>query len=239
MIKKTLISTLAAFGCLASAHAHQVWLEQPDGQDAVLRFGEFGDNLREASPGLLDKFGKPTATLITAKGAQSAEGKKTADGYALPFKAASGDAIVAEDAAYPLNTYKQGDRSITGWYHPAARYITGFTEQSPRLTLDIVPTGKPGELKVTYKGQPLPKAKVAWVVQSGWAKEGWTDEKGLVTFDMPWQGAYVAEVGHADRAGGERDGKKYDVVNYVTSLTYVKPDGAAAIPAGPAATPHK
>ncbi|WP_409929274.1 DUF4198 domain-containing protein [Bordetella genomosp. 13] len=238
-MKKTLISTLAAFGCLASAHAHQVWLEQPEGQNAVLRFGEFGDNLREASPGLLDKFGKPTATLINAKGTQPAEAKKTADGYALPFKAASGDAIIAEDAAYPLNTYKRDDKSVTSWYHPAARYITGFAEQAPKLALDIVPTGKPGELKVTYKGQPLPKTKVSLVVQSGWAKEEWTDAHGLVTFAMPWQGAYVAEVGHADRTPGERDGNKYDVVNYVTSLTYVKPDGIAAVPAGPAATPNK
>lgn len=239
MIKKTLISTLAAAGCLASAHAHQVWLEQPEGQNAVLRFGEFGDNLREVSPGLLDKFGKPTATLITGKGMQPGDVKKTADGYALPFKAAAGDAILAEDAAYPLNTYKQGDKSVTGWYHPAARYITGFAEQAPKLVLDIVPTGTPGQLKVTYQGQPLPKAKVALVVQSGWAREAYSDAQGLVAFDMPWQGTYVAEVGHADRTGGERDGKKYDVVNYVTSLTYVKPDGAAAIPAGPAAAPNK
>lgn len=239
MIKKMLSCTLAALGCAAAAQAHQVWVEQPEGQNAIVRFGEFGDNLRETSPGLLDKFGKPTATLISAKGEQAVEAKKTAQGYALPFKAAAGDAIVAEDAAYPLNTYKQGDKSITGWYRPAARYITGFAAQAPKLTLDIVPTGKPGELKVTFKGQPLPKAKVAWVVQSGWAKEGRTDEQGLVTFDLPWQGAYVAEVGHADRTGGEREGQKYDVVNYVTSLTYVKPDGISAVPAGPAATPNK
>ena len=42
----------------APAAAHQIWLEQ-DARAARLYFGEFGDNLREASPGLLDKFGLP------------------------------------------------------------------------------------------------------------------------------------------------------------------------------------
>ena len=42
--------------CLAgSASAHHLWLEA-DGQGARLYFGEFDENLREASPGLLDRF---------------------------------------------------------------------------------------------------------------------------------------------------------------------------------------
>jgi hypothetical protein len=34
-------------------------MEQSERQIAVVRFGEFGENLREASPDLLDKFAKP------------------------------------------------------------------------------------------------------------------------------------------------------------------------------------
>ena len=81
------------------------------------------------------------------------------------------------------------------------------------------------------------------VVQSGWARQAHTDAPGLVRFDQPWQGQYVIEVGHADRTPGERPGangpQAYDVVNYVTTLTVVKPDGLASLPAGPAATPNK
>ena len=40
---------------LGTAQAHQVWLEN-DGGQAQLFFGEFNDNLRETSPGALDKF---------------------------------------------------------------------------------------------------------------------------------------------------------------------------------------
>lgn len=62
-------------------------------------------------------------------------------------------------------------------------------------------------------------------------------------FDLPWQGTYVAEVSVSDAVAGERPGangpEKFDSVSYVTTLTYVKADGIAALPAGPAAAPNK
>ncbi|MFO6419034.1 DUF4198 domain-containing protein [Hylemonella sp. W303a] len=232
-----------AFAASAAAQAHQIWIEQPAGGNAVIRFGEYSENLREASPGLLDKFGKLRATLVSSRGERQADAAKTATGFNLPFQAVSGETIVAEDASYPLYTWKQGERQITNWYRPAARYITDFKAQQARLTLDLVPTGNPGEFKVLFKGQPLPKAKISLVVQSGWAKEGHADAQGLVQFDMPWQGTYVAEVSHDDRVAGERVGaheaEKFDGISYVTSLTFVKADGLPAVPAGPAAAPSK
>jgi uncharacterized GH25 family protein len=240
---KKLLSLACAAGLFATAaQAHQIWIEQPAGQNAVVRFGEYGENLREASPGLLDKFGKPRATLVSSGGEQGAEAGKSASGFTLPFKAASGDTIVAEDALYPLYAYKQGEREMKNWYRPAARFVTATAAQQPRLVFDIVPAGAPGEFKVFFKGQPLPKAKVTLVTRSGWAREGHTDAQGLVRLDMPWKGTYVAEASHTDRTPGERQGadgpEAYDGVNYVTTLTYVKPGGLAPVPAGPAATPN-
>ena len=53
----------------------------------------------------------------------------------------------------------------------------------------------------------------------------------------------MLEAHHQDRRAGERMGdagaEKYDVVNYVTAVTYTKPTGPAAVPAGPAAKPGK
>ena len=235
----TLLAAAIGFAS-ASVHAHQIWLEQPANGGAVIRFGEFGENLREASPGLLDNFGKPTATLVSGRGEdKSVDAAKTPTGFALPFAAKAGQSIVAEDANFPLRKFKQGDKELTSWFHPAARLITGFAEQQPRLALDLVPAGRPGEFKLTFKGQPLPKTKVTLITQSGWSKEDHTDEQGLVKFDMPWKGQYVAEVMYIERAPGERAGEKYDGINHVTTLTYVKPAGVAPIPAGPAAAPNK
>lgn len=240
---KLSIAVIALLVLATPVQAHQIWIEQADGQNAVIRFGEFGQNLREASPGLLDKFVKPTATLIASKGEQKSDATKTASGFTLPFSAAAGDSIVAEDASYPLYTWKQQDKNVTNWYYPAARFITGFAAQKPRLVLDLVPTGQQGQFKLFFRDQPKAKTKVTLVTESGWSKEGHTDEQGLVTFDMPWKGVYVAEVSFNDRSAGERAGasgtEKYDAVSYATTVTYTNANGLAPIPAGPPATPGK
>ncbi len=242
-MNKLSITIVAALAFAAPAQAHQIWIEQPGTGNATIRFGEFGENLREASPGLLDKFVKPAGTLLSAKGEQKSDAAKAADGFTLPFKAASGESIVAEDAQYPLYTWKQGDKDTTNWFHPAARLITGFAEQQPKLVLDLVPAGQPGRYKLFFKGQPKAKTKVTLVTQSGWSKEAQTNEQGLVEFDMPWKGTYVAEVSVNERTPGERPGangpEKYDAVSYVTTATYVHGDGLAPVPAGPAAPPNK
>jgi hypothetical protein len=49
--------------------------------------------------------------------------------------------------------------------------------------LDLVPTGEDGQFKLLFKDQPKAKTKVTgdgiWLVQN------YTDEQGLVKFDMP------------------------------------------------------
>lgn len=242
MMKMTL-TAIAFVGLVAPAAAHEIWIEQPEGQNAIIRFGEFGENLREASPGLLDKFGKPAGVLVTDGVEKKAEATKTSTGFALPFRAKNGASIVAEDAAYPLYTWKQQGRETTNWYHPAARLITGFAEQKPVLTLDLVPAGETGKFKLFLKGHAKPKIKVTLVTQSGWAKEATTDDNGVVTFELPWKGQYVAEVSVNDQSAGERSTgsavEQYDAVNYVTTVTFVSGEGLEPVPASPATAPAK
>lgn len=238
-------SALTALALLAgSAQAHHIWVEQAPGENAFIRFGEFGDNLRETSPGLLDKFGQPEARLLGAKtGAEPVAAARQAGGFALPFHAQQGESIVVKDAHYPLFKGKQGDKETRGWYYPAARLITSFAALQPTLELDLVPTGNAGEFVAHFKGQPLPRAKVSWTVQSGWGKQAFSDAQGRVQFDMPWSGTYVAEISHKDATPGERQGaagaEKYDSISYVTSVTFTQPAGIAPLPAGPAAQPNK
>jgi uncharacterized GH25 family protein len=233
------IALVALLVAATPVQAHQIWIEQSEGQNAVVRFGEFGENLREASPGLLDKFAKVTGTLVSAKGEQKSDATTTTNGFSLPFAAAPGDVIVAQDANYPLYTWKQQGKDTTNWFYPAARYITGFAAQQPKLVLDLVPTGEEGQFKLFFKDQPKAKTKVTLVTESGWSKEAHTDEQGVVKFEMPWRGTYVAEVSFNDRSPGERGAEKYDGVSYATTVTFVNAKGLAPIPAGPPATPGK
>ena len=89
------------------------------------------------------------------------------------------------------------------------------------------------------KNKPLQGAKVRIAVQSGWGKSAYTDQDGLVDFDLPWRGQYVLDVSHSEHTPGERPGEngpeRYEVLTYATALTLVQPKGAEAFPP---ATPH-
>ncbi|NUA27718.1 cobalt ABC transporter substrate-binding protein [Cupriavidus basilensis] len=223
-----------------TAQAHQVWLEQTP-TAAQLYFGEFNENLREVSPGLLDRFVQPTAALVTARGEQALKADKTTNGFVLSGRAGAGETIVAQDTGYPLLERKDGDKVIRTAWTPAARLLGAgsTTAVAPKLALDIVPTGRAGEYQVVYAGRPLPKAKVGVAVQSGWGRELRTDEQGIVRLAQPWQGTYVLEVRHVDKTAGERNGKPYDIASYVTTLSLTQGDGLPAVPAVPAAAPNK
>ncbi|MGH8808266.1 MAG: cobalt ABC transporter substrate-binding protein [Noviherbaspirillum sp.] len=234
----TIALACAAVTIANPAAAHHVWIEQ-DAQGARLHFGEFGDNLREVSPGRLDKFVKPTATLVSARGAQPLTLNKTAEAFAFAGRAAQSESLLAEEALYPVIEKKDGDKVTRTVWTPAARYVTDFAVRVPQLTLDVVPTGTRGEFAVFYKGQPLADAKLEAVAQSGWSRALSTDKQGKLTLELPWQGAYAIEVKHSDRSGGERDGQKYDVASYVTTLTFSLAEGLPSPALPPKATPNK
>lgn len=244
-MKKTLSIAIAALCLSATAQAHQVWIEQPAGKPAIVRFGEFAENLREASPGYLDTFVKLSARLVSPKGELPLKIIKVADGFTLSAKAERNESLLAEEQALPLRKFKHGGgEPINAWFLMNARYTADASVAAqPKLTMDIVPTGKPAEFQLVLKGQPLAKAKLVAMVQSGWEKVAYTDAQGKARFDLPWKGQYVLRAMHIDRTPGERQGangpEAYDGIGYVSTLTFVKPDGAAPLPAGPALPPNK
>jgi hypothetical protein len=231
--------------CLpGSAYAHHLWLEQA-GQGLQISFGEFGENLREVSPGNLDKLqprakvqsATQSATQAGATGDRPLTVEKTGNGFTVSGKIEPTDSIVAEDVRYPVFVRTKDGTTTRSIYMPAARIVPDRTARTPLLELDIVPVGG-DTFKVTYKGQPLAKAKVAVVTNAGWGRELHTDDKGEFAVGLPWRGPYVFEVQHADKTPGKRGEEAYDVANYVTSLTVSQPDGLEALPALPAAKPN-
>jgi hypothetical protein len=48
--------------------------------------------------------------------------------------------------------------------------VPDFAERAPVLTLDIMPTGKPGAFRVVYDGKPSAKAKLELIAESGWKR---------------------------------------------------------------------
>lgn len=225
-----------ALAAMNTAQAHQVWLENAGGQ-ARLHFGEFNENLRETSPGRLDQFkGVPVLEQQrTGAAAQRVEGQLGKDAFVYPA-AGTPDTLFAT-ATYPLIDRSKRNLPAMVW-QPAARWVASLAKPvAPTAALDLVPTGKPGELKVVYQGAPLPKAKVQLAAPSGWTREAEAGEDGTVTFVTPWKGQYVAEVKHSDKTPGEAQGAPYGEASYVTTLSFVLADGMASPALPPAVTP--
>jgi len=227
-----LLPLVSAFLFSSYAHAHHIWIEQKK-QSANLYFGEFMENLRETSPGLLDKFVNPTATLYGNKGERKLSLKKINNAFILSAHAGKNETILVEETSFPIRE-RHGSKV---WTTFGARLVTSDASVDPKLTLDIVPTNKKGQFKVTFRDQPLQKAKVEILTPSGWVKEGWTNEQGLVSFDQPWRGIYVVEVRYIDKTPGYRNGDAYDVARFVSTLSLNNLKGIKALPALPAAKP--
>jgi hypothetical protein len=232
-----LICIFGAVMLLAStAQAHHLWLE-PDGQGAKLYFGEFDENLREASPGLLDRFKPLPETKVIGASTQPLKVEKTSNAFTVSGTVGAGDSIVAEQSM--VSERKQGDKPVRTLGTLAARWVPDFAERAPVLTLDVVPAGKPGAFKVVYDGKPLAKAKLELKAESGWQRELRTDEQGSFTAALPWRGAYVVEIEHVDaRAGGEGAGA-YDRKRFVTSLSFKVADGLEGPPAPALVVPKR
>lgn len=224
------------------AAAHQVWIER-DAAGAKLYFGEWGDNLHEVSPGYLDKLAQPTATLLTATSEKSVAIDKQRDGYAISGRPAKGESLIVVDAAYPMLDSKEGDKPIRTAWTPAARIVGSLSAQAPKLMLDIVPTGTPGEFQVFFRGAPLADAELTLTASSGWSRQGSSDAAGKVRFSLPWKGTYGLLVRHKDNAPGSRTTDKgterYDRASFGTTLTFTTTAGLPSPPAPPPAAPNR
>jgi uncharacterized GH25 family protein len=220
------------------ADAHHIWIEQDD-KGLQMYFGEFGDNLREASPDLLDRFVQVTASHVAGSTVTPLSVEKSAGAFVLSGKAGAGDSILVEETRYPIMERKAGDQTIRTLWVPAARYIGDFSGRNPGLTFDIIPIGQPGTFKLVYKGQPLAKTKVEVIALSGWTRQVTTDAQGVFTVLLPWKGLYAIEARHTDRTPGSRGDEKYDAASFVTTLTFVHATGLDSPPAPPPAKPNR
>jgi hypothetical protein len=225
-------AALLSFCLIGSAAAHSIWVER-EGDGARIYFGEFDENLREASPGLLDRL-KPEAKVAGSNKALKVD--KQAGFFAVVGPVGKDDSIVAENVAI---TERRGDKPTKVLNKLGARYVADFKEQAPVNTLDIVPAGKPGLFKVFYQGKPLAKAKAELIAESGWKREFKTDEQGAFEAPLPWRGAYVIEVQHTEATPGKLGEAAYDSVRCASTLFVRVADGQHGPPQPPVTTPTR
>jgi hypothetical protein len=231
MRSRFFLAVFLSFGLVGSAAAHSIWVER-EGDGARLYFGEFDENLREGSPGLLDRL-KPEAKVAGSDKPLKLD--KQATFFAVAGPLAKDDSIVAENVAV---TERRGDKPTKVLNRLGARTVADFKELPAVNTLDVVPAGKPGLFKVFYQGRPLAKAKAELIAESGWKREFKTDEQGTFEATLPWRGGYVIEVQHTDATPGKLGEEAYDSVRCASTLFVRAVDGLQG-PSQPAVTTPK
>ena len=213
----SLFTMFATLSLIASAHAHFVWLERYDDGPARAYFGEWIDDIREKTGGLLDRI---TARVFFGASAEPLPVKRNENNLEIDVKG-RGDVRLVDDSMAPREDKEKGGTTKTIYYAKAGR-----TETAARLDLELVPTAPDGSAFVLmFFGKPLAKSEVIIAGPPKWQKPLTTDDNGQVTLPTPWAGRYVLEVIHFDEKSGSSGNEKFNRTRHIFSLSFVRQRG--------------
>ncbi|MGH7874833.1 MAG: DUF4198 domain-containing protein [Candidatus Binatia bacterium] len=201
-----------------TAHAHFVWLERDGDGPARAFFGEWIDDIREKTGGLLDRFKAPRAFLGASS--EPLPVKRNDNNLEINVKG-RGDVRFVDSSVPAREDKEKGGATKTIYYAKAGR-----TETAAKLDLELVPTAVNGNTVVLiFLGAPLPKAELTIIGPAKWEKPLVTDGQGRVTLPTPWAGRYVLEVTHFEEKAGGSGEEKFNRTRHISSLSFVQPSG--------------
>ena len=214
----SLFTMLATLSLVPSAHAHFLWLERDGDGPARAYFGEWIDDIREKTGGLLDRFKAPR--VFVGANNEPLQVKRNDNNLEFAAKGA-GDVRFVDSSVPAREDNEKGGATKTIYYAKAGR-----AETAAKLDLELVPTASNGDtLVLMFHGAPLPKAEVTLVGPSKWQKPLTTNDKGQITLPTPWAGRYVLEVTHFDDKAGGSGSEKFNRTRHISSLSFVQQDG--------------
>lgn len=138
---------------IPSAHAHYVWLERDSDGPVPAYFGEWIDDIREKTGGLLDRFKAPRVFISAST--EPLPVKRNDNNLEINVKG-RGDVRFVDSSVPPREGKEKGGATKTIYYAK-----TGRAETAPKLDLELVPTAANGNTFVpVLLGAPLPKAEL-------------------------------------------------------------------------------
>ncbi len=216
MIQRLLLA-LALLACASQAQAHYIWLER-DGPVARAYYGEWADDVRERTGGLLDRIRDPEA-FHAAREAKLTIARR--DDHLEIALANSGDVRFVVDALGPYVDKQNGGKTL-----PMLHARTGRAETAAKLMLEFVPVApEASTFALLLRNAPLPKVEVTVYGPPKWTKSLTTDEQGRINVPTPWAGRYIIEVVHFEaQPGGSGDGA-YERIRHVSTVSFVTTQG--------------
>lgn len=210
MIRQSFLTLCASvFFAIHSAFAHSVWIEPKDNQLAI-RFAEPGDDF-ETSPGYLDNLSVPVAFSLVTNSPTAIAVSKKSDHFLLI--GASPTNVTCAETAFTV----RGGRKPNFY----ARWQLHLEKAAPLLTLDLVPTGKPGEVRAYFRGQPLGGIKATLHAPDEKELELTADAEGFLRFDAKQPGQYLLTIAHhRESLAGFYAGISYGETSHNCSLCW-------------------
>mgnify|MGYP000751585936 FL=1 len=227
--------------CVSNVFAHYFYLEtHPSGikgqsHSVNIFFGEYGHGLIEKPGGeTFEKMKQFTVWVVLPSGKkEQLQPTKHKTHYSASF-------LPKEEGVYSVHLnndnidvidYTKYDFGIfKTHYHSVAKVHVGnthgktATENSLGLDLVDVSDQAPSlngkvTLQLLHKGIPLSDHEVKVFISDLWEKPLKTDEKGYVTFSLPWKTTYVVEATRKEQTPGTFREKPYQFIWQATTHT--------------------
>ena len=210
---------LAAFGLLPLvASAHSLWIEElPDHAGLGVRFAQWGDEY-EISPGHLDSFSQVSGWTLDDKGQpQVFAVVKKKDHFFLGKAEANRPAFA--QAHFTVRKLHE-DKPARAPIFYCRWQPEGAGAGTPAMTMDIVPTGKPGEARVYFRGKPLGGIELLFFAPKVSDQKLQADAEGYVRApEISKPGQYMLTVArYSEELAGFFNGIPFGITSHSASL---------------------
>ncbi|WP_395745849.1 hypothetical protein [Prosthecobacter sp.] len=210
---------LAAFALLPlAASAHSLWIEElPDHTGLGVRFAQWGDEF-ETSPGHLDSFTQVSGWTLDDKGQpQLFDVVKKKDHFFLGKTDGTRPAFA--QAHFTVRKLHE-DKPARAPIFYCRWQPEGAGAGTPAMTMDVVPTGKPGEARVYFRGKPLPNVELLFFSPKVTDQKLQADAEGYVRApDISKPGQYLLAVArYSEELPGFFNGVPFGITSHSASL---------------------
>lgn len=216
---KAPLLALALFSLLPlTTFAHSLWIEElPDHAGVGVRFAEWGEDF-EVSPGHLDSFVQVSGWTLDEKGEPKVfEVAKKKDHFYLGQVDAGKPAFA--QAQFTVRKLHE-DKPARAPIFYCRWQPEGAGAGKPAMTMDIVPTGKPGEAQVFFRGKPLPEIELTLFAPATDGVKLKADAQGFVRVtDLSKPGPYLLAVArYSEDLPGFFNGVPFSITSHSASL---------------------
>ncbi len=207
----SVLGVLSAVFFAATVSAHTIWIEPLDDK-LVIRFAEPGNKF-EKSPGYLDSLTAPVSFVLgTSNAPVAVENPKKTDHFQI-----MGASVTNTVCTETIFTVRGGRKP----YFYARWQPAGGGAGTPLLTLDIVPTGRPGEARAYFRGQPLSGIKATLYTPDEKEQELTADADGMFRFPSEQPGRYLLAIAHhRESLAGFHLGRVYQQTSHNAALSW-------------------